>query len=427
MLLGRLSRPPPMSAVRRMLAPGEGRPVLRSAAALYLLWLGYGMLRPLRDEVGATHSDELDLLWTGTFFAALLAVPFYGYLAARSTPRRTVSFTYRFIALVLVGFWALFRSLDPEGIDRVWTDRAFYVFVSVYNLFVLSLIWSLASEAFRSEQGKRVFGLVAAGISLGAVSGNAVTAFLVERTGTAPLVLAAAVSLEFALRLARGVVPEQRTAQHEAAHEARDPWWRGLQALFTDRYLRTVTIYLLLFLVGSGFLYVLKSGMVRAEFPDRGARGAFLARLDLITNSATLLLQVFLTGRILPRFGVGLTLAVVPLVTLLGFGALAAAPALMVVAGVEVSRRVSEFAMSKPAREVLFTVAGRRARFQSKPLMDTLIYRGGDVLVVQGYEGLAAIGFGPAALAAVVLPFAAAGLGLALLLGKMHGARQNDS
>ncbi|MDA1260761.1 MAG: hypothetical protein O3A20_09090 [Planctomycetota bacterium] len=180
-----------------------------------------------------------------------------------------------------------------------------------------------------------------------------------------------------------------------------------------------------MFLVGSGFLYMLKAGLVRAEYPDRAARGAFLARVDLITNSATLLLQVFVTGRFLPRFGVGLTLGIVPLVTIAGFGALAAAPALMMVAGIEVTRRVSEFAMSKPAREVLFTVAGSRARFQSKPLMDTLVYRGGDVVVAHGYEGLAAAGVGTSGLALAVLPFAAAGLGLALVLGRMHAARQH--
>ena len=404
-----------------MLAPGEGRPVLRAALAGFLLWCGYGMLRPLRDEVAATRHGETDLLWTGTFFAALLAVPLYGRLAARGSPRRTVTGTYRFLALVLIVFWALIRSLDPDGAGRVWTDRSFYVFVSVYNLFAISLIWSLAAEAFRSEQGQRVFGLVAAGISLGAISGNAVTAFLVERVGTAPLVLAAAATLELALRIARGLVPEQRAPSEDAG--PRDPWWRGLGALFTDRYLRAVTAYLLLFLVGSGFLYLLKSRLVGEAFEVRAERGAFLARVDLITNSATLLLQVFVTGRIIPRFGVGRTLAVVPLVTLAGFGALAAAPGLMTVAAIEITRRVSEFAMSKPAREVLFTVAGRRARFQSKPLMDTLIYRGGDVVVAHGYHGLAAAGLGPSGLAIAVLPFAAAGIAMAVALGRLHAAK----
>lgn len=409
-----------------MLAPGEGRPVLRAALAGFLLWCGPAMLRPLRDEVAATRHGETDLLWTGTFFAALLAVPLYGLLAARGSPRRTVTGTYRCLALVLIVFWALIRSLDPDGIGRVWTDRSFYVFVSVYNLFAISLMWSLAAETFRSEQGQRVFGLVAAGISLGAVAGSAITAFLVEHVGTAPLVLAAAALLECALRIARGMVPERRALADTGTAEPRDPWWRGLGALFTDRYLRTVTCYLLLFLVGSGFLYLLKSRLVGEAFEVRAERGAFLARVDLITNSATLLLQVFVTGKIIPRFGVGRTLAVVPLVTLAGFGALAAAPGLITVAAIEITRRVSEFAMSKPAREVLFTVAGRRARFQSKPLMDTLVYRGGDLLVAQGYHGLGAAGLGPTGLALVVLPFAAAGLGLAVALGRLHGARQDS-
>ncbi len=408
-----------------MLASGESRPAFRAALALFLLWCGVGMLRPLRDEI-ASSLDETSSLWTATFFVALFAVPFYGALAARSTPRRTLTITYRFLALTLVGFWALIRFLDPDGAGRLWTDRSFYVFVSVYNLFALSLIWSLAAEAFRSEQGKRVFGLVAAGISLGAVCGSAITTFLVEQTGPAKLVLIAAFTLECALRIARGMVPIVRALPADAPPAVRDPWWLGLRALFADRYLRTVTIYLLLFLVGSGFLYQLKTDLVREATTSRDASRAFFGRLDLITNSATLLLQLFITGKILPRLGVGLTLGIVPLVTLAGFGAIAAVPGLMVVAGVEVTRRISEFAMSKPAREVLFTVAGNRARFQSKPLMDTLIYRGGDMAVAYGYDGLAAVGLGTPGLAMVVLPFAAGGFAIALLLGRMHAARESE-
>lgn len=395
--------------------------MLRAAAAGFLLWCGYGMLRPLRDEIAATRHEATDELWTATFFVMLLAVPLYGRLAAGGRPRRTVSWTYRFLALVLAAFWALFRSLDPAGDAHRWTEYSFYVFVSVYNLFAISLLWSLASEAFRNDQGQRLFGLVAAGVSLGAASGNAVTAWLIQGIGRAPLVLAAAVTLEAGLACARGLLPRERGER--GAPEHRDPWWRGVRELATDRYLRAATIYLLLFLVGSGFLYFLKTGLVRDAIPERDARGAFLARLDLITNSATLLLQVFATGRLLPRIGVGATLAVVPAVTLLGFGALAAAPALLTVAGFEVIRRISEFSMSKPAREVLFTVAGRRARFQSKPLMDTVIYRGGDVLVAEGYQALAAAGAGTGGLALAVLPFAAAGLGMAAVLGRMHAGR----
>lgn len=416
------------TAARRLLAPGEAAPVLRAALAAFLLWTGYGILRPLRDEVASALHGETDLLWTGTFFAAVLAVPLYGRLAARATPRGTVALVYRLIAVLLLVFWGLFRTFPDGDPGRAWTDRAFYLFTSIYNLFAIGLLWSLATEAFRSEQGQRVFGLVAAGVSLGGIAGSAITAFLVRSLGAAPLLLLSAATLELALRLARTLLPAQRAARPPLP--TRDPWWRGLRELFADRYLRAVSAYLLLFLVGSGVLYLTKTGMVGEAYADRDQRRAFLSRVDLSVNGAALLLQIFATGRLMPRAGVGRTLAFVPAVTLAGFALLAAAPSLALVVSVEIVRRVAEFAMSKPAREVLFTVAGRRARFQSKPLLDTVVYRGGDVLVAHGYHALAAAGAGPAGMALAVLPFAACGLLLAVRLGGMHAriaAKQDAS
>ena len=175
--------------------------------------------------------------------------------------------------------------------------------------------------------------------------------------------------------------------------------------------------------MGSGFIYILKNELVADAFADRDARRAFFARVDLITNSATLILQLLVTGRWLPRFGVAITLAMVPLVTLAGFGLLAAVPILLVIVGFEIARRVSEFAMSKPAREVLFTVSGRSGRFQSKPVLDTLVYRGADVGVAKGCEALQEAGMALRGLALVVLPFAAAGVFLSWLLGRMYERR----
>ncbi len=404
---------------------GEGVPVLRAALTGFLLWCGYGILRPVRDGVAAAGHTEVSSLWTGTFFAALLALPIYSWLAARTPRRALVPRVYAVFAAVLVAFWALFTASDPDGPVRLWSDRAFYVWVSTYNLFVLSLLWSLASEAFRSEQGKRLFGLVAAGVTIGQLSGSAITAFLVESIGIASLLLVSAATLLGAAMSVRGVLARQANVPLRSPEERiGGGWWQGLRQLAADPFLRAVTIYLLLFLVGSGVLYIVKNDLVRAAFPEREARASFLAKVELCTNLGTLLLQLFVTGRWLPRFGVAATLAVVPLVTLLGFSALALAPGLLMVAGVEVARRISEFAMSKPAREVLFTVGGRQARFQSKPVMDTLIYRGGDLGVAKGFEAARGAGLAVAGSALAVLPFAVAGLGMAVLLGRMHARRE---
>lgn len=409
------------------LRSGEALAVLRTALTGYLVFVGYGLLKPLRDEIATTRQTEISDLWTGTLLLALLATPIYGWLASRTSRRVLVPRVYVFFALVFLAFWPLLRSLDPAGLGRLWTDRVFYVWVSTYNLFVISLVWSLAAEAFRSEQSKRLFGLIAAGVSLGLVSGNSLTAFLVTQIGAPGLLLIAAGALLAAAACARGIIPHSPApASASAPDRVGGGWLSGLHDLWRDPYLRAVTVYLLLYLVGSGFIYILKTDLVREAFgDDRDAKRAFFARVELITNSATLLLQLLVTGRWLPRFGVALTLAMVPLVTLAGFSLLAALPVLLVIVGFEVARRVAEFAMSKPAREVLFTVTGRSGRFQSKPVLDTLIYRGADVGVARGCEALQEAGWALRGLALVVLPFAAAGVFLSWLLGRMYERRAN--
>lgn len=405
------------------LRTGEGVPVFRAAATGFLLWCGYGVLRPVRDGVAAAGHTEVSELWTGTFFAALLALPIYSWLAARTPRRALVPRVYLTFAGVLALFWALHGASAESSQTRIWSDRAFYVWVSTYNLFILSLLWSLASEAFRSEQGKRLFGLVAAGVTIGSLCGSAITAFLVETVGVGPLLLFSAATLLGAAWCVRGVLQAQGERARAEDERVGGGWWQGLRTLIADPYLRSVTIYLLLFLVGSGVLYVLKNDLVRAAMPERATRTAFLAKVELGVNLGTLLLQLFVTGRWMPRFGVAITLAIVPLVSLAGFSLLALAPGLMMVAGVEIARRISEFAMSKPAREVLFTVSGSQARFHSKPVLDTLIYRGGDLLVARAIESAQAGGVGTSGIAAAVLPFAAAGVGMAWLLGRMHARR----
>lgn len=406
------------------LRTGEGLPVFRAAATGFLLWCGYGVLRPVRDGVAAAGHTEVSELWTGTFLAALCALPIYSWLAARTPRRALVPRVYLTFAGVLTLFWILHDGSAETSAVRIWSDRAFYVWVSTYNLFILSLLWSLASEAFRSEQGKRLFGLVASGVTIGAMCGSAITAFLVEIIGVGPLLLFSASTLLAAAWCVSGVLAVQGDAPARAPEQrVGGGWWQGLSRLALDPYLRNVTIYLLLFLVGSGVLYVLKNDLVRAAIPERPARTAFLAKVELATNVGTLLLQLFVTGRWMPRFGVAVTLAVVPIVSLLGFGLLALAPALLMVAGIEVARRISEFAMSKPAREVLFTVSGSRERFHSKPVLDVLIYRGGDLAVASGIETAQDHGAGAGLIAAAVLPFAAAGAFMAWLLGRMHSQR----
>lgn len=402
--------------------PGETVPTLLATAYGFFILFAYYLLRPVRDEIGAADRGNLQLLWTAVFLVMLLAVPLYSAAVARLRRGVFIPLANRFFAANLIAFYAALVFL-PEA-ARGWIDRVFYVWVSVFALFVVTVFWGLLVDLFRDEQGKRLFGFITVGSSLGGIAGSASTALLAPHVPVFLLLLLAVLPLEAAAQLARAL---DRRAERAPATLKREPAarvggsaWSGIGPVFRSPALRNIALWILLMTFASTILYFVQAHLVGEAIADRALRRAFLARVDLAVNAVTIVTQALLSARILRRIGLGATLAVLPAVAALGFIALGSTPAsiaLSVLLVVRVLYDSSRHALAKPAREVLFTRLSREQRYKSKAFIDAAVYRGGDLLSGWLYAGLAALGLSAAAIALTAVPVAV----LWALLGRQLG------
>jgi AAA family ATP:ADP antiporter len=399
------------------------------AGVLFWCWLyifavlsSYYIMRPIRDQMGiAGGVRNLQWLFTGTLVGMIvLNVPF-AWLVKRLPRERFIPLTYRFFAVNILVFAALFHFADAA--ETVWVGRIFFIWVSVYNLFVVSIFWQLNVDLFSPEQGKRLFGFIAAGATLGAIVGSSLTASLARLVPPMVLLIGAALLLEVAVfavsRLSR--LSPRLSQRHEANPERPigGSVFAGVANAFRSTYLVNVSLFVLLFAVSSTFLYFQQAAIVKTSFADRGAQTAFFATIDLMVNILTLGVQLFLTGRIVIWLGVGVTLALLPAATILGFGVLGAMPTIGVIAVFQVLRRAGDYAIARPTREILFTVVPREDRYKAKSFIDTVVYRFGDQLGAWSVAAL--IGFGPGEVALVAASLAVLWLINALWLGRRQG------
>ncbi|ACA15885.1 conserved hypothetical protein [Methylobacterium sp. 4-46] len=411
--------------------PGETSALAWSWLYIFSILSSYYVMRPIRDQMGlAGGLENLPWLFTATLLGMLtLNVPFAWLV--RTLPRaRFVPLTYRFFALnILLFAGAIARA---EGEQVVWIGRAFFVWLSVFNLFVVSIFWATIVDVFDTEQGKRLFGFIAAGATLGAIAGSAFTAVLARDVPTAVLLLAAALLLEVAVFSMRGLA-RLSDALHRRSGAGTQAIGGSVTAGMTralrSPYLLAISLILLLYSITSTFLYFEQAGIAKRSFPDRGAQTAFFASVDLAANALTLGIQFFLTGRIVRRIGVGPTLAILPTVTLIGFAVLALAPTIAAVVVFNVLRRAANFAVAKPTREVLFTVLDREDRYKAKSFIDTVVYRLGDQVGAWSYDLTGLAGLGPAALPLIAVPLSLIWLGAGLWLGQRQEtlARRRDA
>jgi AAA family ATP:ADP antiporter len=409
---------------------GELRALLLAFAYFFSLLLGYYLLRPIREEM-AIRADVQKLHWlfTATFAAMLVAVPLYSAVVARVPRRRAVPWVYRFFLLHLLAFWALVRW----GVAPIPTARTFYVWVSVYNLFVVSVFWSLLADLFTSAQGKRLFGFVAAGGSAGALLGSALVAGLVDRLGIANLLLLSAAFLEASARCAAALARRPAAPVGPGREGAREDGPLGGSALAgfasvaRSPYLRAIALQLVLFSLGSTFLYFNLARTVAAAFPDSAARAALFAKVDLAVNLGALATQSLATGRIVAAIGLAGALALVPALTAAGFALAALAPGPWTFGAFQVLRRAAHFAVDRPSREVLFTVVPREDKYKAKAFIDTFVYRGGDTVSGWLHAGLAAGGLALSGLSLAAVPFAILSAGIALWLARRQRALEGEA
>lgn len=358
----------------------EVRALLLSFAYFFCLLAAYYLLRPVRDEMGiAGGVRQLQWLFTGTFAVMLVAVPIFGLLVARVTRRRFLPAVYWFFIANLLIFYGLFGMEEW----RVVTGRAFFIWVSVFNLFVISVFWSFMADLFSNEQGKRLFGFISAGGSLGAIVGPTLAAELAVPLGLDNLLVMSSLFLVLAVVCIHALMktaPQDTRAASPAAKPIGGGILSGASEVARSPYLLGICLYLFLYTASSTFLYFLQADIVSSASDDPSERVRIFARIDQIVGIVTILIQCFVTGRFMRRFSVGLAAALLPVVTIAGFAALAAAPGVLMVTGFQTLRRAVNFGISRPAREVLFTVVIREQKYKSKNFIDTVIYRGGDAI-----------------------------------------------
>jgi AAA family ATP:ADP antiporter len=400
----------------------ELKGMLWGTAYGFLIMFSYYILRAVRDEISSADRGNLQLLWTAVFVVMLLAVPAYSWAASRWSRGVFVPLANRFFIACLVGFW-LCLVLLPEG-ARPWIDRVFYVWTSVFALFVVTIFWGFMADCFDNSQGKRLFAFIAVGSSVGGMAGSTVTAVLAEWVPTFSLLLLACIPLELASwcvgvlhrRFATGNV----RGAGEAGRVIRGNAWSGMQAVFASPYLLGIAAFIALMTFVSTILYFQQAYLVAEAFSDRGERTAFFAKIDLVVNILTVLLQVYVTARIVKWLGVGLALALLPIAITAGFVAVGLWPTLAVLVTVQVIYRAGRYGLTKPAREMLFTVLSREDKYKAKPFLDAAVYRGGDLVSGWIYAGLAALGLSVGAISLAAAPVA----GLWILLGVRLGRRE---
>lgn len=430
----------------------EIRAVLLSALAFFCILGAYFVLRPVRETMGVQRGWwSLYPLFIGTMVVAGFANIAYGWLVSRVKIAQISSTALRVLALMLAGFAASLMYLGATGQQSFGegTGYVFYVWLSVFNVFISAIFWSVMADCWTSEQGKRLFPAIGIGGTLGALIGSMFTgrlaseiqsvvhSFGVEESNTGlvvagVLMLVSIGMLEVAVRALRATRSVVRSFQstHHPTTEQDDKQqlggsaWQGVAEVVRSPYLLGLCGYILLIAVSSTFLYFTQAELVTQKSDDITTRMELFANIDIWTQALTLFMQLFIVGHVLKRLGVTVTLAVLPVVTIGGFIALALAPAYATLVVVQSLHRTSRYAFARPARETLFTVVPRDEKYKAKAVIDTFVYRGGDVIGMSGNAALSAIVAGLVGMLFVVAPLAAVWLGVAVYLGASHAKRE---
>ncbi len=385
--------------------PEETRATLASFSLVLVLMAAYYILRPLRDAMASDWTDaEVSWLWTFTFFFSVFAVSAYGTAISKIKFERLVPVVYSFFAASFVLFYIGTQILQ----DRVLLDKSFYVWISVFSLFHISVFWSFMADTFSKPQATRLFGFIAAGASVGGILGPALAAYLAHDMGTDSMLLVASGLLVLTIPIIRTLQSLKASALHNAelsaggkdfAYIGGNPL-AGFAEFIKSPYLLGIGVFILLYTSIGSFVYFELKNLL-AEY-DRETRSQIWATMDLVVNSLTILIAAFATGRIAKRMGLPFTLASVPVLVCGALLVLAAAPMVSVVIALQIIRRAGNYAISRPAREMLFTAVDRETRFKAKPVIDIVIYRGGDMLNAWAFTGLTqGLGLGMAAVSGV--------------------------
>ncbi len=444
-----IAAPAQAGAIYRMLQrlvavrPEEVRAVFWCWLYIFALFSSYYIMRPIREQMGVAGGvNNLPWLFTGTLAGMLLLNLPFAYLVKKLPRSRFIPLTYRFFAANIVLFALALHLASPD--QTIWIGRIFFIWISVYNLFVVSVFWQVNVDLFSPEQGKRLFGFIAVGATAGGIVGSSITASLAHYVSPTFLLIGAVILLEVAVFAASRLLRLSPDLHHDRAARAAESAPRsagqghhdktgnaderpvgggvfaGILHAFRSPYLASVGAFLLLYAVTSTFVYYLQADIVSQSFKDRDAQTAFFASIELGVSALALIVQLFLSGRVIALLGVSLALTLLPALTMAGFAALALTPGLAAIAVFQVMRRAADYAITRPAREVLYTVVSREDRYKAKGFIDTVVYRVGDQLGIWTSPWLSEIG--ARAVPLVAMAFTAGWLGVALWLGRRQRA-----
>jgi AAA family ATP:ADP antiporter len=411
--------------------PEELRSLIWSFLYFFSLLCSYYIIRPIRDEMGiAGGVENLQWLFTGTFLMMLAAVPIFGWIASRYPRKRFIPYVYYFFIANLLLFFFLFST----DLTHAYVARAFFIWVSVYNLFVVSVFWSFMADIYSDSQAKRLFGFIAAGGTTGAIVGPALTGNLVLLLGPKNLLPISAILLFVSVVCIRRLISKKhesastvpdsfsKTGPNQSEDSDEKPMGGSIVAAFSlvlsSPYLMGICLLIFLFTTLATFLYFQQAQIVRDSFDDPSRRTAVFAAIDFAVNTLAVVIQVFLTGRIVKSMGLSWSLALIPVLLGLGFLMLGLAPLLIVLVIVQVVRRAGNYAITRPSREMLFTVLTKEEKYKAKNFIDTAIYRGGDVVSAWVFAGLSGLGLSLSAIAIAAVPLSGIWATVSYILGK---------
>ena len=407
----------------------EVKAVVFSFLFVVVLMSAYYILRPVRDAMASDWTDaEVSWLWTLNFFISTVIVALYGIMVSKFRFRLLVPAMYGIFA----GSFIIFYVLGSIYEDRILIDKAFYVWVSVFSLFHISVFWSFMSELFSKEQSSRLFGVIAVGASVGGLIGPSITAIFSVSLGTDKLMLIASTMLLIPIPI---IFFLQSLKTKELNNEVLitpisnqsiggNPL-AGFKMFFSNPYLLSIGVFILLYTGISSFVYFeLKNLLSDLSRPERSV---IWAQMDLAVNILAISTGLFATGRIVTRFGMPATIAMVPIIICIGLLILAISPLLGVVMILQIVRRAGNYAVTRPAREMLFTLVNQETRFKAKPVIDIVAYRGGDMITAWLFTGLTqGLGLGLAAVAAIGAGIAGLWTLVGIYLGRWF-ERDNDN
>ena len=406
---------------------GEGSALFWSFSYFFSLLCSYYIIRPMRDEMGILGGVEnLQWLFTGTLLVMTAVIPLFGWISSRFPRRQFLPYIYLFFIAMLL----LFYSLMGGQVLSKYVARAFFIWVSVFNLFVVSVFWSFMADLYSNAQARRLFGFIAAGGTVGALTGPAVTAILVQPLGARNLLLVSAFFLLWAIvciarlsawstsALNANIVKKYKDPEAQEEERISGGIWAGITMVIRSPYLIGIALLILLYTTLSTFLYLMQAQIIRDAFVDSAERTAVFASIDFAVNASTLILQIFLTGRLIKWFGLAVVLAIIPALLAIGFSFLGIAPVLSVLLLVQIIRRAGNYAVMKPAREMLFVVLSREEKYKAKNVIDTVVYRAGDAVSAWVYAGMRSLGLSLSAIALVAVPLALFWAFVAFSLGR---------